>query len=112
MVERRPVTELSCPGAFRELSIGVLIGAALAVATVGIMWMLGYYRVTQANTWTVAVVLLANDGAGAFVEEIILRASSSGLRRKGWARGWLSQSPPCCSRCCSWRAPMPPWPAL
>src|SRR5215218_1065161 len=73
MVERRPVTELSGPGALRELGIGVLIGAALVAATVGIMWLLGYYRVTQANAWTVAFALLANDGAGAFVEEIILR---------------------------------------
>jgi membrane protease YdiL (CAAX protease family) len=73
MVERRPVTELSGPGALRELGIGVLIGAALVAATVGIMWLLGYYRVTQANAWTVAFALLANDGAGAFVVEIILR---------------------------------------
>ena len=64
MVERRPITELSGPGAFRELGIGVLIGAALVAATVGIMWLLGYYRVTQANAWTVAFVLLANDGPG------------------------------------------------
>jgi hypothetical protein len=60
MVERRPVTELSGPGALRELGIG----AALVAATVGIMWLLGYYRVTQANAWTVAFVLLANDGPG------------------------------------------------
>jgi membrane protease YdiL (CAAX protease family) len=45
----------------------------MVAAIVGTLWLLGYYRIAGANAWTVAFVLLANDGAGAFVEEIILR---------------------------------------
>lgn len=73
MVERRPVTELSGPGAPKELGIGMLVGAALVAATVATLWLLGYYRVAGTNGWNLVLPLLANDGAGAFVEEIILR---------------------------------------
>ncbi len=73
VVEKRSVTELSAAGAPRELGIGALVGLGMVAAIVGILWLLGYYRITGVNAWTVAFVLLANDGAGAFVEEIILR---------------------------------------
>ena len=73
MVERRPVTELSGPGAPKELGIGMLVGAALVAATVASLWLPGYYRVAGTNGWNLVLPLLANDGAGAFVEEIILR---------------------------------------
>jgi membrane protease YdiL (CAAX protease family) len=73
LVEKRSVTELSGAGAPRELGIGALVGLGMVAAIVGILGLLGYYRITGANAWTVAFVLFANDGAGAFVEEIILR---------------------------------------
>jgi membrane protease YdiL (CAAX protease family) len=73
VVEKRSVTELSGAGAPRELGIGALIGLGMVAAIVGILWSLGYYRITGVNAWKVAFVLFANDGAGAFVEEIILR---------------------------------------
>lgn len=72
-VEKRSVTELSGAGAPRELGIGALVGLGMVVAIVGTLWLLGYYQITGVNAWTVTFVLLANDGAGAFVEEIILR---------------------------------------
>ena len=73
LVEKRPVGELSGTGAPRELGIGVAIGLGLVAVVVGTLWGLGYYRIAGANALGVVFVSLANDGAGAFVEEIVLR---------------------------------------
>src|SRR5215213_504072 len=73
LVEKRTVTELSGAGAPRELGAGMLLGFALVAAIVGMLWLLGCYRVTGVGLWTAAFVLLANNGAGAFVEEVLLR---------------------------------------
>jgi len=73
LVEKRAVTELSGIGASRGLGVGALLGLGLVAATVGVLWLLGFYGVAGANAFTVVFVSLANDGAGAFVEEILLR---------------------------------------
>jgi membrane protease YdiL (CAAX protease family) len=73
IVEERPLTELSRDGAPRELGIGMMIGLGLVSTTVGILWLLGDYRITGAGAWSAIFVALANDGAGAFVEEILFR---------------------------------------
>jgi membrane protease YdiL (CAAX protease family) len=75
LVEKRPVGELSGAGAQRELGIGAAVGLGLVAVVVGVLWILGYYRIAGANTFFlgVAFVSLANDGAGAFVEEVVLR---------------------------------------
>jgi membrane protease YdiL (CAAX protease family) len=74
LVEKRPVSELSGAGAPGELGIGAAVGFGLVAAVVGILWVLGYYRIADANALAVLFVSLANDGAGAFVEEVLLRA--------------------------------------
>ena len=71
VVERRPVTELSW--APKELGAGMMVGFGLVSLTVGVLWLLGDYRITGAGAWTAVFAVLANDGAGAFVEEILLR---------------------------------------
>jgi membrane protease YdiL (CAAX protease family) len=73
VVEKRFVAELSGVGAPSELGIGALVGIGMVTAIVETLWLLGYYQISGVNPRTVAFVLLANDGAGAFVEEIILR---------------------------------------
>ena len=73
LVEKRPVGELSGTGAPRELGIGVAIGLGLVAVVVGTLWALGYYRIAGTNALVAVFVSLANDGAGAFVEEIVLR---------------------------------------
>src|SRR5215210_640634 len=73
IVEQRTVSELSGDGAPQELGVGMLIGLGLVCITIGILWLLGDYRVTGAGVWTTMFAVLANDGAGAFVEEILLR---------------------------------------
>jgi len=73
LVEKRPLTELSGAGAPGELGIGAAVGLGLVAVVVGILWVLGYYRIAGANALAVVFVSLANDGAGAFVEEVVLR---------------------------------------
>ena len=73
LVEKRPVTELSRAGAPGELGIGAAVGLGLVAAVLGTLWILGYYRIAGANALAVVFVSLANDGAGAFVEEVVLR---------------------------------------
>jgi uncharacterized protein len=71
--KRRDLTELSGTGAPKELGVGMLVGLGLVSASIGLLWLLGDYRVTGVGVWTAAFVLLANNGAGAFVEEVLLR---------------------------------------
>lgn len=66
-VEHRPVTELARAGAFQELSTGALIGMGLFTSTIGILWLLGYYRVTGTNGWPVVIAALAGATASAVV---------------------------------------------
>jgi membrane protease YdiL (CAAX protease family) len=73
LVEKRPVGELSGAGAPGGLGIGIAIGLGLIAVLVGTLWVLGYYRIAGTNALAVMFVSLANDGAGAFVEEVVLR---------------------------------------
>ena len=72
-VEKRAATELSGERAPKELGIGMLVGFGLVSVCIGLLWLLGDYRVTGIGAWTTVFVLLANNGAGAFVEEVLLR---------------------------------------
>src|SRR5215218_892596 len=73
LVEKRLVSELARAGAPGELGVGTLVGFGLIAVVVGLLWVVGSYRIVGANALGVVFVLLANDGAGAFVEEVILR---------------------------------------
>ena len=73
LVEKRTVTELSGAGAPGELGTGMLVGLGLVSVIVGLLWLLGDYHINGFGVWTAIFVVLANDGAGAFVEEVLLR---------------------------------------
>ncbi len=73
-VERRPVLEFSGEGALRELWIGYLIGAGLMVTSIGIMWMLGYYRIVGTDRFTVLIVPFFAMAFTAVFEEVVFRA--------------------------------------
>jgi membrane protease YdiL (CAAX protease family) len=73
LIEKRPVSELSRPGALRELGSGLLIGASLLAATMGILAALGVYQVTGSDRWTVVIVPLAGLILVGFLEEILFR---------------------------------------
>ncbi len=72
-IERRPLTEFSLRGALPEFAAGLVLGAALLSATVGILAALGVYRVTGTNSWGIVLVPLVVMVAVGFSEEIVFR---------------------------------------
>lgn len=73
IIEKRPVTELARPGALRELAMGILIGALLFTAVIGILWLLGYYKVGGINSLVVTVPIFALAVLSGVFEEILFR---------------------------------------
>lgn len=73
LVERRPVTELSGPGAILQLSLGMLGGAALIAAVIAILWLLGDYHVTGTNSWTALLAPLAADVPSAVIQQVVFQ---------------------------------------
>jgi membrane protease YdiL (CAAX protease family) len=73
IVERRPAAELSLPGAAAEVRKGTLLGALLFTATIGLIALFGFYRVTGVNEWTVILPLLGMSIISGVVEELLVR---------------------------------------
>ena len=73
LLERRPVFELAPRRAIAELPIGLLAGSLLFVISVGILALLGFYRVVGVNPWTVILPVLAQNIATGVVEELWFR---------------------------------------
>ena len=73
LVERRSPSELAGTGAVRELAMGILVGAALPAAVVGLVAALGFYRVVALNPWTSLVPPLAAAVANAYAWECLSR---------------------------------------
>lgn len=73
IIEKRPVTELATSGAPGELAMGIFIGALLFTAVVGILWLLGYYRVTGINSLVVIIPMFALAVQSGVFEEILFR---------------------------------------
>ncbi len=72
-VERRPVSELSLPGASVELAIGLLIGAGLYTACVLILMQLGIYRINGFNAAYFLVPALSLALSSGIFEELLYR---------------------------------------
>lgn len=72
-VERRPVKELSVPGAGLELGSGLLIGAGLYTACVLILIQLGIYRVNGLNAAHFLLPALSMALSSGVLEELIHR---------------------------------------
>ena len=73
LVERREVRELALQHAPRELSLGMLIGACVILATTILLWVLRSYHVTGINAWSVLLVPLVTTAATALWEELAFR---------------------------------------
>lgn len=73
LIERRDVTELSFQSAIKELASGALIGATLFAVTIGILWALGFYKVSGVNEWTAMIPWLVLAIFSGVFEELLIR---------------------------------------
>jgi membrane protease YdiL (CAAX protease family) len=72
--ERRKTVELSRERAIREFAAGSAIGFALFSATIGCLWLGGFYRVQEIGYLPSAATLVGVGLVPAFIEEIVIRA--------------------------------------
>lgn len=72
-VERRAAHEFGRAGAVKELTTGLALGAALFSASVGVLALLGHYRITGVRELSVLVVPLCLSLASGTIEEIMMR---------------------------------------
>ena len=82
--ERRPVAELAAPGAAREVASGLALGAALCLATVGVLGALGVYRIEGLNAWTAMLHSAPEMVLVAVFEEILVRAILFRIAEQAW----------------------------
>ncbi len=73
LVEQRSPAEVARAGAVRELARGIMVGAALPAAVVGLVAALGFYRVVALNPWTSLVPPLAAAVSNAYMWECLSR---------------------------------------
>ena len=89
LIERRAVTELGRSGAVIEFLTGASIGAALAAATVGVLVVLGMYRVVGLNSPVVCILPLALGVLAGIVEEILMRLIVFRIAEE-WFGSWIA----------------------
>ena len=88
LIERRVVTELS--SAFlRELITGVVVGALLFSVTIGILWLLGFYKVTGINGWTAMIPWFGLAIFSGVFEELLIRGILFRIMEE-WLGSWLA----------------------
>jgi uncharacterized protein len=73
LVERRPIAELARTGALRDVGLGIVGGAGLIAAVIGILWLLGDYHVSGTNSWTVLLAPLAADVPSAVIQQVVFQ---------------------------------------
>lgn len=89
IVERRPVVELVSPGCLREAALGAAIGVGLFTTVIGILFLLGNYSATVAQTSdAVAPALMLAIMAGV-TEELLLRGVAFRIL-ESWLGSWLA----------------------
>jgi len=75
LVERRRGVEFGAQGAWRELGSGLVIGAALFSATIGVLAALGLYTVQGWRSPGVMIAPLAMSVGAAVIEELLFRGA-------------------------------------
>ena len=73
LLERRRAAELALSGAARETGAGVLVGGGCLTVTVGLIAVLGYYRVEEIGAWTALAAAFGMAAGSSYIEEVIFR---------------------------------------
>lgn len=73
LIERRSVSELSWPHALKELALGALLGGILFSTTIGILWVLGYYKVSSVSPSTEIISWFITGVISGTLEELLIR---------------------------------------
>jgi membrane protease YdiL (CAAX protease family) len=87
-VEHRRPVELSGHGAVREAAWGALLGAALFATAVGVLALLGCYRVVGVHAWTAAAPAFAVSVGSGYSEELLMRAVFLRLLEEALGSRW------------------------
>ncbi len=70
-IEKRKALEFNCNKGWFEYLTGLLVGAGMVAVVVGLMAILGYYRIEDINSPVVLVNKLFRYGMGTFIEELL-----------------------------------------
>lgn len=88
-VERRPVSELDTAPMAKELGIGMLVGGGLYAGCVGILMLLGIYRIDGFNPASYMVPEIAAALGSGILEELVFRAVLFRIVEE-WLGTWVS----------------------
>lgn len=88
-VERRSVSELALAPVVMELGIGLVIGCGLYAGCVGILMVLGMYRIDGFNPVSYMVPEIAGALSSGFLEELVFRAVLFRIVEE-WLGSWVS----------------------
>ncbi|WP_164155674.1 CPBP family intramembrane glutamic endopeptidase [Sandarakinorhabdus rubra] len=88
-IERRPVSELALGPLVKELGIGLLVGCGLYAGCVGILILLGIYRIDGFNPVSYMVPEIAAALGSGFFEELVFRAVLFRVVEE-WLGSWVS----------------------
>src|SRR4051794_2259163 len=73
LIEGRAATELAWAGALRETGGGAALGLGLFGVIIGVLWLLGGYRVTGIDGGTAVLAALLGAAASGFIQEVLFR---------------------------------------
>lgn len=88
-VERRPLSEFSLPGAWKEVLAGLLLGGLLFAAVVTLLAAIGALQITGTNPWSTAGTLVPALVAAAIAEELIFRGVIFRILEQ-WLGSWMA----------------------
>jgi membrane protease YdiL (CAAX protease family) len=87
LIEKRSLQELGASGSTSELAMGLLIGFVIFSIIIAILWVLGFYRVTGLNGWSVILPAIVANVPSGFIQEIIFRGVIFRITRD-WLGVW------------------------
>jgi CAAX protease family protein len=89
IMENRAVTELSGRHAVRELGFGLVFGALLFSATIGVLAAVGVYQTTGNNGWLIMLASLPGFILTGVLEEVLFRGIVFRILDQ-WLGSWLA----------------------